>query len=254
MSSRPAEVELKKPSVGANKHSPEIQALVAKNEELSSSRTASFSQLFSQADGLDITYMVLGSIGSAITGISLPVFNILFGQMLDALNKKGVDGYQDAVNQVCISFVVVACANVLSGVMQVFFWTAAGERQTQRFREKYVKSILSQEIGWFDTCGAGELSTKVADLTGKVQDGLGRKFADLLQYFTQLLASYAVGFYLSWKLTVVLIASFPVIAGAGAFMINAVTAAQNESSGQYAAAGGLATETLVSAVGGWRMG
>ena len=56
--------------------------------------------------------------------------------------------------------------------------------------------------------------------------GLGRKFADLIQYFTQLVASYAVGFYLSWKLTVVLIASFPVIAGAGAFMINAVTAAQ----------------------------
>lgn len=244
MSARPAEVELKKTPTGNNKHSPEIQALVEKNVEHSNTRAASLSQLFSQADGLDITYMVLGSIGSAITGVSLPIFNILFGQMLDALNKKGVDGYQDAVNQVCISFVVVACANVLSGVMQVYFWSAAGERQTQRFREKYVKSILSQEIGWFDTCGAGELSTKVADLTGKVQDGLGRKFADLLQYFTQLVASYAVGFYLSWKLTVVLIASFPVIAGAGAFMINAVTAAQNESSGQYAAAGGLATETL----------
>ena len=29
--------------------------------------------------------------------------------------------------------------------------------------------------------------------TGKVQDGLGRKAADLIQYFTQLLSSYAVG-------------------------------------------------------------
>ena len=175
--------------------------------------------------------MILGSIGSMITGVSLPIFNILFGQMLDSLNKKGVGGYQDAVNQVCISFVIVAAANVVAGTMQVYFWSAAGERQTQRFREKYVRSILSQEIGWFDTCGASELSTKVADLTGKVQDGLGRKAADLIQYFTQLVASYAVGFYLSWKLTVVLIASFPIIAGAGAFMINAVTAAQNESSG-----------------------
>ena len=71
----------------------------------------------------------------------------------------------------CVSFVIVACANVVSGVMQVYFWSAAGERQCQRFREKYVKSILSQEIGWFDTCGASELSTRVADLTGKVQVG-----------------------------------------------------------------------------------
>ena len=199
--------------------------------ESSNSQSASLSQLFSQAETIDIIYMILGSIGSMITGVSLPIFNILFGQMLDSLNKKGVGGYQDAVNQVCISFVIVAAANVVAGTMQVYFWSAAGERQTQRFREKYVRSILSQEIGWFDTCGASELSTKVADLTGKVQDGLGRKAADLIQYFTPLVASYAVGFYLSWKLTVVLIASFPIIAGAGAFMINAVTAAQNESSG-----------------------
>ena len=164
--------------------------------EPSSSKSASMSQLFSQAETIDIVYMVLGSIGSMITGVSLPIFNILFGQMLDSLNKKGVGGYQDAVNQVCISFVIVAAANVVAGAMQVYFWSAAGERQTQRFREKYVRSILSQEIGWFDTCGASELSTKVADLTGKVQDGLGRKFADLIQYFTQLVASYAVGFYL----------------------------------------------------------
>ena len=134
--------------------------------ESSNAQSASLSQLFSQAEPIDILYMVLGTFGSMVTGVSLPIFNILFGQMLDSLNKKGVGGYQDAVNQVCISFVIVAAANVVAGAMQVYFWSAAGERQTQRFREKYVRSILSQEIGWFDTCGASELSTKVADLTG----------------------------------------------------------------------------------------
>lgn len=34
---------------------------------------------------------------------------------------------------------------------------------------KYVRAILSQEVGWFDTCGAAQLSTRVADLTGKVE-------------------------------------------------------------------------------------
>ena len=42
-------------------------------------------------------------------------------------------------------------------------------RGATMLRELYVKSILSQEIGWFDTCGAGELATKPAELTGKVQ-------------------------------------------------------------------------------------
>jgi ATP-binding cassette, subfamily B (MDR/TAP), member 1 len=105
---------------------------------------------------------------------------------------------------------------------------------------------LSQEIGWFDTCGASELSTKVADTTGKIQDGLGRKAGDLIQYVTQVIASFVVGLYLCWKLTVVLLAAFPLIGAAGWFMITAITSAQNESMGQYAAAGGLASESLNS--------
>ena len=74
----------------------EAQALMGTPKEggNSSSRTATFQQLFSQADSLDVTYMVLGTVGSMVTGVSLPIFNVLFGQMLDSLNKKGVDGYQ----------------------------------------------------------------------------------------------------------------------------------------------------------------
>lgn len=126
----------------------------------------------------------------------------------------------------------------------MYCWSYTGERQTQKFRERYVNAILSQEIGWFDTCGAGELSTRVAELIGKIQDGTGRKVGDSIQYFAQIVGSYVVAFYLNWELTVVLIASFPLIAGAGAFMIGAITEAQNQTLGQYAAAGGLATESL----------
>lgn len=57
--------------------------------------------------------------------------------------------------------------------------TCVGERQTQKLRELYVKSILSQEIGWFDTCGAGELATKLAELTGKVQGAFSFAFGTL---------------------------------------------------------------------------
>ena len=53
--------------------------------------------------------------------------------------------------------------------MQVYCWSATGERQTQKFRERYVNALLSQEIGWFDTIGAGQLSTRVAEVVGKVR-------------------------------------------------------------------------------------
>eukprot|EP01035_Chromulina_nebulosa_P018834 gene18834-24615_t len=191
--------------------------------------------------------MTIGTVGGAVTGFSLPIFNVLFGKILDALNKStGGNSFESGIKSIVLDFVYVAIANLFSGYMQVACWSIAGERQTQKLRELYVRAILSQEIGWFDTVGAGELSTRTADIIGKVQDGIGRKVGDLTQYIAQFIGSFVVGLYLCWKLTVVLLASFPLIGGAGAFMIAAVTAAQTQSLEQYSKAGGIASEALSS--------
>ena len=78
-----------------------------------------------------------------------------------------------------------------------------------------MNAILSQDIGWFDVTGAGELSTRVADNCGKVQDGIGRKAGDLIQNATQFIGGLVTALYQSWQLTVVLFASLPIIAMAG---------------------------------------
>ena len=55
----------------------------------------------------------------------------------------------------------------------------------------------------------------MAEICGKIQDGTGRKIGDMIQNGTQFIFSYAAAFYLSWKLTLVLVAAFPLIGGSG---------------------------------------
>ena len=86
--------------------------------------------------------MIAASIGAAITGCSMPAFCILFGNMLDALNN-GTD-LQSTVTDVCVQFVILGAINIFSGFIQVVGWCIAGERQTKKFKESYVKAILSQ--------------------------------------------------------------------------------------------------------------
>ena len=210
-----------------------------------SNEISTISELFSAAEPIDFFYMIVGSLGALTTGVSIPFFNVLFGKILDALNSDP-NSFATKLNLIIYSFIVVAGVNLITGYAQVYLWTLTGERQTQKLREMYIRAVLSQEIGWFDTIGAGELSTKVADTLGKIQDGIGRKAGDLIQYFAQFVAAFVVGLYLSPKLTGVLLASFPLIGGAGFFMITAITAAQQQSLSQYAKAGGLATEALGS--------
>jgi ATP-binding cassette subfamily B (MDR/TAP) protein 1 len=187
--------------------------------------------------------MTFGTLGGIGTGCALPIFNVLFGKMLDNLNSSG-GSFSDGINQLCILFIYIAAGALITGFIQVYFWSIAGDRQTQKFRMRYVRCILSQEIGWFDTCGASELSSNVGELTGKIQDGIGRKVGDMSQYAAQIIAAFGVSFYLTWQLTLVLMCAIPLIAGAGAFMIAAITDATTKAHEQYAKAGGLATETL----------
>lgn len=52
--------------------------------------------------------------------------------------------------------------------------------QALRMRRAYVTAILRQDIGWFDEHPAGQLPTAVTANMAKVQDGIGRKFGDIL--------------------------------------------------------------------------
>lgn len=123
--------------------------------------------MFSNADNYDYLLMTIGTLGGVGTGCALPIFNVIFGKMLDGLNSSG-NNFSAEIDRLCIIFVIIAAGALFTGYAQVYFWSITGERQTQKFRMRYVKAILSQEIGWFDTCGASELSTNVAELTGKV--------------------------------------------------------------------------------------
>ncbi len=51
--------------------------------------------------------------------------------------------------------------------MWVWGWT--GERNVKRLRERYLQSVLRQDIAFFDKVGAGEVATRIqTDTRGSI--------------------------------------------------------------------------------------
>lgn len=50
-----------------------------------------FYQLFSFADKYDVILMVAGSLGAVVHGSSMPVFFLLFGEMVNGFGKNQMD-------------------------------------------------------------------------------------------------------------------------------------------------------------------
>jgi len=47
--------------------------------------------------------------------------------------------------------------------LQVSFWFMPAERQLKMMRQSLFKSILRQNIGWFDTYKVGELTNRLTE-------------------------------------------------------------------------------------------
>ena len=70
------------------------------------------------ATPLEAILSVLGVIGACITGMSFPYFNIIFGHMIDAVNKNP-NGFADEVEVLVYNFIALSGISVVSGLLQV---------------------------------------------------------------------------------------------------------------------------------------
>lgn len=91
-----------------------------KNGASTEDRVFTLSDLFQFTTKVDVLYMTVGGVAAMITGLSIPSFNILFGEILDQLNDDG-SNLQEGVNQVAMIFAIFAVINFFTGVAQVNF-------------------------------------------------------------------------------------------------------------------------------------
>ncbi|CAF2533632.1 unnamed protein product [Rotaria sp. Silwood2] len=106
-------------------------------------------------------------------------------------------------------YVILGCISVLCYWIGFSLWMIAAERQVRRIRFALFRSILNQEMGWFDKLNPGELSNRlVADLD-KLRDGLGDKKAEFISLICRLFGGLIFAFITGWKLTLVFLSLSP---------------------------------------------
>ena len=93
----------------------------------------------------------------------------------------------------------------------------AGERVVARLRKQLFGSIIEQEIGMFDVTKTGELVNRLSADTTILKTACTTQVAQTLQSLVQVIISIGYVFYLSWKLTLIVLSVLPVIIIVGRF-------------------------------------
>ncbi|KAI9002595.1 P-loop containing nucleoside triphosphate hydrolase protein [Hyaloraphidium curvatum] len=145
-----------------------------------------------------------------------------------------------------IQFAILGAISFTANFIYNLCWQRAGERQSKRIREMYLEALLRQEIAWHDGKDAGELVTRISGDVNLIQEGISEKVAAIVSYVTVFIGGIVIAFVRGWQMALVVIAVFPLLAGAGAMM--GILLSKGTTGGQesYSRAGSVAQEALQS--------
>ncbi|KAL5981090.1 ABC transporter B member 19 [Asimina triloba] len=206
-----------------------------------------FYKLFSFADRCDCVLMAAGSLGAVVHGCSMPVFFLLFGEMVNGFGKNQSDlkKMTDEVSEYALYFVYFGLVVCASSYAEIACWMYTGERQTIALRKKYLEVVLKQDVGFFDTdVRTGDIVFSVSTDTLLVQDAISEKVGNFIHYLSTFLAGLVVGFVSAWKLALLSIAVIPGIAFAGGLYAHTLTGLTSKSRQSYANAGIIAEQAV----------
>ncbi|KAL1306335.1 hypothetical protein AAFC00_005052 [Neodothiora populina] len=165
---------------------------------------------------VDVILLCGGVIGGIATGIPFPLLGILFGELINNLNSTGCNDtvadhstLEHQVRTKVLQVIYVTIANWCFIYIHSCCWSLLGERLVRRLREKYLRSLLRQELSFFDTLPAGDVSSRLSTDLEAIQTGTSEKVGICIGSVSYFVASYVVAFIKDAKLAGMLVSLVP---------------------------------------------
>lgn len=174
-------------------------------------KNVSLRRLYSMV-GPDWIYGIVGTIGAFAAGSLMPLFALGVTQALVAYYMDW-DTTRHEVKKIAILFCCGAVISVIVYSIEHFSFGIMGERLTLRVREMMFSAILRNEIGWFDDFNntSSMLASRLESDATLLRTIVVDRSTILLHNVGLVVTSFVIAFILNWRITLVVIATYPLI-------------------------------------------
>ncbi|KAK1368231.1 Multidrug/pheromone exporter, MDR family, ABC transporter family [Heracleum sosnowskyi] len=160
----------------------------------------------------DWMYGVSGTICALCAGALMPLFALGITQALVSYYMDW-DTTRHEVKKISLLFCVGAVVTVIIHAIAHLSFGIMGERLTLRVREGMFSAILRNEIGWFDNTEntSSMLASRLESDATLLRTVVVDRSTILIQNVGLIITSFIIAFILNWRLTLVVIATYPLI-------------------------------------------
>ncbi|KXS99379.1 hypothetical protein AC578_8995 [Pseudocercospora eumusae] len=165
--------------------------------------------------------MLVGLFASIICGAGNPVQAVFFAKVITALSVPPSQYRQlrSEANFWSWMYFMLALVQLLAYLVQGVIFAWCSEKLVHRARDKSFRSMLRQDIAFFDRDenSAGALTSFLSTETTHLAGMSGVTLGTILLVTTTLVVGFTISLAIGWKLALVCIATVPVVLACGFF-------------------------------------
>ena len=198
----------------------------------------------------DAIFFVPAIFGASLNGAMMPLMALLMSNLMSIFFDTNISTILHEASIYALAFFGLGLAAGLANLLQHTSFGHINGRTTARVRSTLFKHMVSMEIGYFDDKenSVGALTSKLASDAAMVKATISDRMEVGFQNLATMVTGLAISFSASWKLTLVVLAIFPLIAIGGMMQFLVMSGLATSDQGDLADA----AHTLSEAIAGIR--
>ncbi|KAH8348664.1 hypothetical protein KR084_009522 [Drosophila pseudotakahashii] len=187
-------------------------------------KEVSYFQLFRYATNKDRGLYAIGILSAIATGLTTPANSLIFGNLANDMIDLGgmaAEGktYRadddagtmllDKVREFSLQNTYIGIIMLVCSYLSITCFNYAAHSQILTIRSKFFRSILHQDMKWYDFNQSGEVASRMNEDLSKMEDGLAEKVVMFIHYLVSFIGSLVLAFVKGWQLSLVCLTSLP---------------------------------------------